>query len=342
MRGAWTVALLLFPLTAGCLDAGTVFGSDPDAASCTQTVVPYMFWLDAGLSLSPTAPSSSGKTDGNAFSNAFLVDEADEWLSDPFMDGIRILGDVTLDLWVERQGTPAVFVDQATPDPSQGWQFFTQFGTDRGFAPDYHNVHGDTVAEPGTVTQYAQEFTMPEGGLVVERGDRLRLLLTSLVLDSTDDGSHAILWGGDTPSALSFEAVCYVDRDWAFEDGDATSISLAGNQGLLTGAVPEEEGFNIQSVPFTLRAATERLTITLEQDPNTVAVPKNDMDVVVLDASGAQVWSVGSPYSDEAGRLWKQNLDAFMPPGDYTAQVHSYSGKQYTGTLTITQESSFR
>lgn len=339
---AWVVSLLLVPLLSGCLDAGQVFGSDPDKADCTQNIETMTYWL-AGGDLQPQLPENSGSTPGNAFSNAFLVDDADEWLSAPITQGIRITGDVTLDVWVESTGAPAAFVDQGTPDPESGWQFFTQFGSDRGFAPSYHNVYGDTFAEPGTVTHYVQTFSMPEGGLVVESGDRLRLLITSLVLDHpTKGGSHDILWGRDTPSAISFQAVCYLDRDWSIEDTATTPISLPGNQGLLTGAAPAEEGVNVQSVEFLLHETTQRLTITLKQTGTDLAPPKNDMDVVILDADGELVWNIGSPYVDESGTLWKPNLDALMPAGTYTAQVHSYSGRFYEGTLTIVQETALR
>lgn len=344
---AWVAVLFLVPVLSGCLDAGEVFGSDPSEADCNRSPESMTYWL-GGSELLPALPDATGRTVGNGFSNAFIVDEADEWLSAPLEDGIRILGDVTLDVWVESTGAPAVFTEGGplsggVGDPTSGWQFFTQFGSDRGFAGSYHNVYGDTFSEPGTVTHYVQTFTMPEGGLVVESGDRLRLLLTSLVLDDpTAGGSHYILWGRDTPSAVSFNAVCYPDREWAVDDIAVTDIALPGNQGLLTGAIPAQEGVNVQSVDFHLREATERLTISLEQTGTDLSPPKNDMDVTVLDASGEPVWSIGSPYVDESGTFWKANLDALMPPGEYTVQVNSYSGKGYEGVLTIVQESPLR
>jgi hypothetical protein len=334
MQRTVVVWLALTFALAGCISASDDI--DPDTTPCATEPVAQTYWLSQGLALRPSEPTFAGRTDGNGASNAFVADDSDEWRSSAFTEGIRIIGEVKLDLYAESKGAVAPYTHP--DDSTQGWQFFTQFGSDRGFAGTYHNVYGDAFSPPGTVTHYEQSFMMPEGGHVVESGDQLRLLLTSLAADSGDGGSHTILWGGETPSRLTFEAVCYLDRSWELLNVESEPIALTGNQGLLTGAVEEREGVNVQNVTFTLLRNTERLTIQL-QETNKNDGTKDDMDLVIENASGPVV-GIGSPYADEIGTFWRANLAAFLPPGDYTVSVHSYSGTNYEGTLTITQEHS--
>ena len=54
--------------------------------------------------------------------------------------------------------------------------------------------------------------------------------------------------------------------------------------------------------------------------------------------SGRAVWSIGSPYSNETGTLWADNLQAVFPDGTLTVEVDSYSGVDYQGHLTVTAE----
>ncbi len=335
MKGP-VAALLLCAMLAGCL-GGTDDASNPATAACNDVVRPQTYWLGQGLALRPNPPAKAGRTDGNGASNTFATDEADEWRSDHLDEGIRIVGTVTLELWVESKGATAAYQDSS--NPGQGWHFFTQFGSNRGFAGTYNNTYNDAWAPPGTVMEFTQTFDMPEGGHVVEAGDQIRLLLTSLASDGPDGGgSHIILWGGDTPSRITFEAACYLDREWELVNVESSHIAISGNQGALAPSVANEEGVNFQEVRFTLLPSTERITISLLETDKSDG-KKDDMDVSVYKQTEL-VWSIGSPYADEIGTYWERNLDALMPPGDYIVRVDSYSGTNYEGTLTITQETS--
>jgi len=163
----------------------------------------------------------------------------------------------------------------------------------------------------------------------------VRLLLTSLVLDDAEGSGHDILFGGETASRITYLARCYPERSWTETGRQESTVDLVGNQGLLTGAVPPTEGVNTKTVPFTLDADTERLTVSIAQEGGTE--PKDDIDLTIVGPDG-DAWSIGSPYADESGTLWKANLDAYLPPGDHAVRVDSYSGKAYSGTLTIVQE----
>ncbi len=179
---------------------------------------------------------------------------------------------------------------------------------------------------------------MPAGGFVIEKGDRVRVLLTDLALDGPDSAGHDILFGGPTPSSVSFLATCRVAPPrFQSVHKSLTGLTLVGNEGLLTGAIPAMEGINVVTRPLHVDNETVRITVDLEQNMGPTA-PKQDLDVEILDAADAVVWSVGSPYSDEHGTIYEANIAALFPAGDYKVRVHSYSGTYYAGNLAVTTE----
>ncbi len=326
--------LLALPALAGCLSddgAGGPFGGNA-GDGCRDRA--FTWYLSDGLRLQEELPEA-GRTPGNGFAEAFLTNDLDEWHSPAFDRTWRVEGNVSFVFWTEGNAMPAPIVIGG--DPGEGYHFFNQFGTDAGFVESYAIEYGPAVALPD-VTLIRETFQMPDGGLLIEEGDHLRLLLTNLVLDDPQSGRGPdILWGGDTPSALSFTASCEPTPRWTQVDASETAVSVPLHRGLLTGAVPAQEGLNFVDVPFTLDPATERLRIAIAGN-GIVNEPKSDIDLTVHDANGTQVWSIGTPYTDEAGTLWWRNLQATMPPGDYTVRVNSYSGHGYSGNLAITQE----
>lgn len=335
--------VLLLVLAAATLSlAGCLVGSEsPDEADAGVAASPFcgvdgprevtLYLRD--LSLVPDLPEP-GVTAGNGFDEAFLTNGLDEWTVEAAAT-FRLVGNVSLEFWTRGHAMPAPIV--LGGDPGEGYHFFNQFGTSRGFVESYAIEYGAVVDDGETVRHYEETFAMPEGGVLVEAGDTVRLLLTNLVLDDPVAGRGPdILWGGDTPSALTYTAVCERTPRWAEVHQERHSVSVPTNQGLLTGAVPAEEGVNHADVPFTLHADADRLTISLTQTAATNPT-KDDMDLTIHDADGVEVWSIGSPYTDEVGTRWRANLDASMPPGDYVVRVNSYSGTGYEGVVTIAQ-----
>ena len=336
MRVPVLVVVLAVSLS-GCL----VASEDPAEAGAGPAASPYcgvdgarevtLYLRD--LSLVPDLPEA-GVTPGNGFDEAFLTNELDEWTVEA-PGTFRLVGNVSLEFWARGHAMPAPIV--LGGEPGEGYHFFNQFGTSRGFVESYAIEYDPVVDDGETVRHYQETFEMPDGGLLVEAGDTVRLLLTNLVLDEPGGGRGPdILWGGDTPSALTYTAACERTPRWEEVHHGRHSVSVPTNQGLLTGAVPAEEGLNYALVPFTLEPEADRLTITLEQagGPNPT---KDDMDLTIHDAGGETVWSIGSPYTDEVGTRWRANLDASMPPGDYVVRVNSYSGTGYEGTVTVAQ-----
>lgn len=325
------LALVAVLLLAGCIED---FKPDPAAqnalAACrTAPLVETTLYFGPGGRLGPD-PVAAGASQGNAFSSAFLTDDLMEWLSDPVPAGLWLEGDVVLDVWVRSAGTPAPVILGGAP--GEGYHLFNQFGSDRTLQPAFAVEYAEAIPMAGAVDHYTETLAMPAGGFVVEQGDRVRVLLTDLALDSPDGSGHEVLYGGDTPSRVRFAARCYPDLFWNGQVIEDNAFTLPANQGLLTGAVPAGPGNRVE---FTvdLPANTERLTIQVTQQDDLNPV-KDDVDVVLLDGS-REAWSIGSPYSEESGTLWGDNLRDAFPSGVLVVQVNSYSGVAYMGRLLV-------
>lgn len=333
-------AMLLALLGAGCLERAE-FDASPEVLAaleeCRQSpLATSTFYLGPGLTLRHGMPAA-GSAPGNAFSSGFLTNDLGEWRSDPLPDGLWLDGTVQVEVWLRSTGTPApLMVD---PDrPGEGYQLFTQFGSDRSLQPGYAVQFDNAFQLPGTVRHYVQNLTLPPGGFVAEPGDRLRLILTDLALDGPGGSGHDVLYGGDTASRLTFTARCFPSIAWQGEVVEDADIVLRGNQGLLTGAVPQQEGVNVQTVAVTLPINTQRITIRITQHSDVNPV-KDDIDLVLTPRGGGEPsYGIGSPYSDEAGTLWVDTLDALFPTGEFDVQVHSYSGLAYEGRLVVSAE----
>ncbi|MCA1810903.1 MAG: hypothetical protein LC623_02705 [Halobacteriales archaeon] len=327
-------AALLALLLAGCLAVPPPDTAAQDALSACRSgpVREHVLYFASGNRLVPDLPAA-GSSPGNGFSSAFLTDDLQGWLSDPVAAGLWVVGNVTLSFWARSTGAPAPVVTSAS---GEGYRFFDQFGSDQSLQPAYATEYGPPYEPAGTVTHYEERLAMPEGGFVVERGQRVRVLLTDLALEEPRDGSgHDVLFGGATPSQVRFTARCYPSFAWSGPTIADQAILLPANQGAVTHLVPVERGLNRARVEVELPADTSRLTIRLQQagDANPA---KDDVDLTLLDADGRELWSIGSPYADERGTLWQDNLAQFH--GHVTVQVDSYSAAAYTGRLTVVAE----
>jgi hypothetical protein len=326
--------LLSVLLLAGCLSVPAPDAAARDALALCRTAPAqgHVLYLGPGNRLIGSPPPA-GSAPGNGFSSAFLNDNLKGWLSDPAADGLWLAGNVTLSFWARSTGLPAPVV---SPGSGQGYRFFDQFGSDRSLQPAYASEYGPAYEPEGTVTHHEVTLAMPEGGFVVERGQRVRVLLTDLALEGADGSGHDILFGGDTPSQVRFSARCYPAFTWSGPTILERSVLLPANQGAATHLVPVETGANRVRVDVPLPEGTQRLTVRLAQD--TDANPgKDDVDLTLLDGNGQPLWSIGSPYANESGTLWEDNLAPFG--GRVTVQVDSYSGMAYQGHLTVVAES---
>lgn len=342
MRIGWLALVAMAGLAglSGCLSDDGTAGPDPAVVKALDacragTPTEETLYFGPRHTLLREMPAA-GSEPGNAFSSGFLTNDLKEWLSEPAAAGLWLLDEVTVEYWVESVGTPAPLAVDPN-QPGNGYHFFVQFGSDRSLQPSYATQFAPVLPVPGTVDHYTHTLTMPEGGFVVEAGDRVRFLLTDLALDGPDGSGHNVLYGGETPSSIRFRATCFPTLSWTSTVVLDEAISLPGNQGLLTGGVPPTEGVNLQTLAFVVPPNTQRLTVRLTQDDDANPV-KDDIDLVLLEHAGVHTYSIGSPYSDETGTLWSDNLALHFPFDEVDVEVNSYSGVDYAGRLVITAE----
>ncbi len=320
--------------SSGCLSDDPESLAPVDLAPECPMVGDVTLYFGPDHSLTPVLPEA-GRVSGNGFDEAFLVNAMNEWTSVAVEQNVHIMGNLTLHYWSEGHNMVAPVVIGGAP--GEGYHWFNQVGSNRGFVESYAIEYASVIDAP-EVREWTQTYAMPSGGLYLEPGDNLRILLTNLVLNHPTSGAGPdILFGGDTPSSVSFQAHCRPAFTWDEGSPDSYGISIPAHHGLLTGAVPAQDGLNHVDAPFTLAPETARLTISIEEG-SAVNPTKNDIDLSVLNPAGEEVWSIGSPYTDEVGTKWPVDLAMDMPPGDYTIRVNSYSGIAYEGTLTIQQD----
>ncbi len=331
--------LLAVLLLAGCFGGGPTAEKATEAiGDCrTQPPVAQTLYFGPAMSLQAELPPA-GFAAGNSFSSGFLTNELKEWLSEPQLAGLWLVGNVTLDYWVRSTGTPAPLVIGG--DPGQGYHFFNQFGTNRTFQPAYAVEYSDAVPQQGTIDHYTETLALEAGGFIAEPGDRFRVLLTDLAIDGANGGGHDVLFGPEHPSSITFAAKCWPELQW--QDDELLldeAVSLPTNQGLLFGGAAQgrqNSAANQAHFDLVVPPGTGRLTVVLTQTDD-LNPAKDDIDITLLDRSGAAAWSIGSPYSDESGTLWLDNLAAKFPSGELTVQIDSYSGVAYSGRLVVTR-----
>lgn len=324
-RGILALALLV-PL-AGCASgpAGPTTPAPPPHAHCEdQPFVPRTWFLAAGHALA-NASGAAGEEPGDDAREAFVA-EPRPWDSAPLAEGIELNGSFAFDLWVRVDGAPLA----APPTPSMD-AFVVQAGSSRALSSGAASAPAPAAAPPGTVVHLNLTLGLPPGGFVIEQGERVRLLVTSLVA-----GGTTVLVGGGTPSQVRVAARCSEPRDWVEKRTLAFPVLLPASQGSLTHAVPPQEGVNRLTVPFDLEAGTARLSVLLRAPAGRV---KGDMDLTLLDADGTALYQAASPFANETMVLWPGNVAALLHEGGhYSVRVDSYSGTNYSGRLTIRLE----
>lgn len=311
-------------LLAGCTGPEPPV-TPPDHVHCTdQPYSPMSLFLAEGYTLTNMS-GPAGSAPANQGHEAF-TQELTRWLSAPLAEGLQLEDNVTVDLHVVIDGAN-VFAQPGST------MLFIQFGSDRAFVPESVFVPWEPGPESPRSIHVNETLPLPGGGFTLEAGDRFALLVTSLV--EGPEGATTVKFGEGSPSGLGFEARCSEAREWIGYDA-RTPVILPGNQGLFTGGVPPEEGFNRLTVSLEVGPCTDRVTVLLRQKGG--AGPHNDMDMYLLDGKGEAIYAATSPSANETMLLWPENLAAFVPPGDYQVRIESYSGLNYTGDLVFRLE----
>jgi hypothetical protein len=331
-------ACLAIAFLSGCAAPSppATSSAKPPVVACDESpATTFTFYPDDAYSLRANG-SAAGVVPIHGFQDAFLDDSLPTWVSAPLETGLRVEGNVTVDLFVLDLGTPA---PAPGGPPGSTTHLYVQFGTNATFMPAFASITGPVAPDTGQPHEYNVTLQVPRGGFVAEAGERLRLLVGSLAIDLPTSRGEALLVGAGTPTHVTFAARCFEAQSWFPEQDLKKLVMLPGNEGLFTHLVPAQSGANVADFPFTVINSTARLTIALRSD-GAMHPGKDDMDIELLDASGTVVWTAATPFSNETLRMWKPNLDALLPPGSQaTTRVHSYSGVNYVGRLEITFDS---
>jgi hypothetical protein len=314
-------------LLAGCLVLPDDERPDEEVPCADRPHEDRVVYLAAGRRLAD-APGAAGSEPADQGHEAF-TEELAPWLSEPLAEGMHIAGSVTVRLTFDVGGQ-----NLFSPGPG-GTMLLLQFGSDRTYAPWAAAIANGNFVTAGTRHVAAVPIDLPSGGFTFEAGDRVALLVTSLVEGGTDPGVR-IHFGGDSESGVRFRASCLDARTWTGLQDRTVPVALPGNQGLFTGVVPAEQAVNRIDVPLELEAEAARLTVELEQEG--ASGPKDDMDLYLLGNAGTILWQAASPAADERMVLWPENLDR-LASGPYRVRVESYSGVAYSGVLRIVTES---
>jgi hypothetical protein len=282
--------------------------------------------------------ATNGTADGNGFVEGFLTNDMEEFRSSmdeilynsvgyvQLEDHVRWVMDGNFSYQLAVETGVAVAPIVSTSEPTTGYHFFNQFGTSQGFTPGYDVFYADTVTT-GQEYFYLGGWALPAGGYRIEGDDELRLLLTNLVLPDESAQNPRINTGS---SWIEFTAYCEPMPTGLQQYQTSSAVDLPINQGLLTGAVPANE-YNQIEIEYTPTTESKvQFTLTGPDD-----IPKDDVDMTFL-YEGVEIWSGGSPYTDEVATIWRENFDALGIDGPITVQINGYSTIDYSGELVIT------
>lgn len=314
-------------LLAGCLVLPDDERPDEEVPCAERPHDDRAVYLAADRKLAD-APGEVGSEMANQGHEAFTEEEV-PWLSEPLAEGMHVSGPVVVRLTLDVEGQ-----NPFNPDPN-GAMLLIHFGSDRTYAPWTAGVANGNLVMVGTHHVAAVPIELPPGGFTFEAGDRVALLVTSLVEGATAPGVR-IHFGGDSGSGVSFFSSCLDERAWTTLEDRTVGVALPGHQGLFVDAVAVQ-GVNRIDVPLELEEDAARLTVELEQE--SASGPKDDMDLYLLGDNGIILWRAASSAADERMVLWPENLEP-LPPGPYRVRVESYSGLAYSGVLRIVTEAS--
>lgn len=333
--------LVVLTAVAGCAGPVQPPPRPPEPTGCAaQPAVLHTFHLAPGLMLD-TTPPAAGSAPGNGFEEAFVTNTMDVWTSAPLAEGLHVAGAITIEAWIDVRGPPTA------PEPGtsgEGRLLVHQVGSDRAFLPGAAAVSRPLSDPPGLV-HVNHTIEPAPGGFTFEAGDRVRLLLSALAMETADGPATVVHFGGDRPSQVRFMATCVPPAEWMIHRYIRQPVVVTANQGGPLGLPPagcedvvgQQACVSQVDLPFTLENGTERLRLFLRTQ-QADREPKGDMDLQLLDSAGTVLYEAGSPLVNETIVLWPANLAAMAPPGPYIARANLYGGAAYSGLFELALE----
>lgn len=296
-RSLALVALLL----AGCVDPAA-----DDAPPGTDAMLPPvdegLRFLTADMALSRDAPADGAVRAGSFFRAWAEGADYVTWESAPF-DADRAVTELSVHLALRATGPVATsgrFPDVMVYGGSGG--SWIAFASQQSVAP---------VLVPGTVYAVDLALAVPEGGLVVPRGEKLGLKVVP-VMHQNEAADIEVLVGPEGSTATwTAAAVALPALDLAGEsyDGEVAGSAYAGDA-----APPSTRHRAVATVPATKSALLVWMNTTGNE-----GIP--DIDLSIVGPDGVEVASSGTPTPREFVRLMAPNL---REAGEYTIVVASY------------------
>lgn len=325
MHGKVARAVVASALLAGCLagpaDDGERTGPGPDDGG-SAAEPPSLLWLTSEMELVPYGPQGDDPVPVPipAFYDRWVA--GGTWPSwSARLTGAAAIVNASVTFFYRSEG--------ATPTTGPGEQGFPEFVVYLGVGEAYMgsaSVEGPDVVRDETV-EVSATFELPRGGLVLDAGDDLTLLIVP-VQGSTADGTRieVLTDALSTPSRVELlGAPARLSRlGWIVEED--TEVRIVGSAYVTT-----QGGLSKATVPVTLSAHAAGLRVHMER---TGGAGGADLDLAVYDQEGERVGRSATPQYKEDLRLLAPNL-AGLVPGEWTVEVAQYGGAVATARVRV-------
>lgn len=305
-------------------DPGGGFNIPGDNATAPPRPAPreVLLYLTADRGLAEQAPAAGTVAEGfGFFSPGFATGQQQPvpWaMAAPLREGWRITA-LALDLWFS--GGEAPRVATSTPvgfEPVSVW-----FGSAPAWSPN-NQFDAPDALPPGEVAHAGGPMMLPPGGFVLEAG-MVPAMFLLLGYDQSDAAPLQVHVGGEEASRFTLTA-----EPFALPPGlVAAEETHEGTFTLNTFLVPHPDpAQQRQAFPLSIAPGTAKLEALLE---GSAAAANQDLDLLLFDPSGQQVWASSTPLAGEGLRLYPPAL----APGEHRLEVLNFQSVLGAFRLTV-------
>lgn len=325
----WPLALLAVAVLSGCLDpGGVVCACQPSWPDPWAYSTVHSFFLKPGLGLSEEGPASEEpqRVASSDFWVRYETGRPQPTFRSEAQNESFLVENATVRFWFT---TDAVVPNTGTFAEWDAW-----FGTNVSIGAVVA-MDGPDVVQRGQIYHLEAEIGLPPGGLVVESGEELALLLRPVMLQNDANDLYLLVDSMDTPSALELTVRA---RDPAFASDDLVPITSTFSGTLPAPAYVEASldrepsSLTTGRHSFNVPASAAKVEVALT---GSVLLGGKDLDLLVFDGNGTQAAQSVTPYANEHARLHGENL-AKLEPGTWFAQVNNWLGAGATYTMVVT------
>lgn len=306
---------LLLSLCLALAAAGCLGSSDPPAGGATPDAgspVDHTGFFTSDMGLAPTAEADAAAVRSGSFFQAWAQGtDYPTWESDA-LGADQIVHNLSITLFVRSTGP--VVESVRFPD-------IMVYAGAGGAWMGFNSTKFASVLVPGQVYEITMALAVPEGGLVIPRGERLGFKVVP-VMHQNDAADVEILVGGEQATVVTFTATPTTLPAPALsagsDAGEATGSAYAGD------AAPPTVS-HVTSVPTT---AVPQAFLVWMNVTDHAGIP--DIDLALLAPDGTQLAFGGTPTPREFIRLSAPNL---RDAGEYSIVVTSYGSARATFSI---------